>query len=236
MTTSSPASASVVVRLVRERHGDCGRATRRRMAVAVARAAMLAMLPMAEAWAGGGPFGIDHVVPYDDSGIWARSNQTDLAVGTALAVVGGALWFGDDDRMGDTLWRSLDAMAMTAVTTETMKFTFSRERPSQTNDPNRFFTGHGNESFPSGEVAEIASAVTPIMMTYGPEHPWVYGLAVLPIYDAMARVKVHGHWQSDVLIGGAIGVGFGAYASRRDTPFIVGLLPGGVTIGISKRF
>jgi len=197
---------------------------------------MLAVLHVADASAGGGPFGIDHVVPYDDSGIWARSHQTHLAVGTALAVAGGALWFGDDNKIGDTFWRSFDAMAMSAVTTGVMKFTFSRERPSQTNDPNRFFTGHGNESFPSGEVAEIASAVTPMMIAYGPEHPWVYGLAALPIYDAIARVKVHGHWQSDVLIGGAIGVGFGVYASRRETPLTVGLLPRGLTIGISKRF
>jgi hypothetical protein len=47
---------------------------------------------------------------------------------------------------------------------------------------------------------------------------------------------VHGHWQSDVLIGGAVGVGFGVYASRRETPLTVGLLPRGLTIGISKRF
>ena len=194
------------------------------------------MCVVTEASAGGGPFGIDHVVPYDDSGIWARSHQTQLAVGTALVVVGGSIWFGDDSKIGDAFWRSFDAMAMSAVTTEVMKFTFSRERPSQTSDPNRFFTGNGNASFPSGEVAEIASAVTPMMIAYGPEKPWIYGLAVLPVYDAIARVKVHGHWQSDVLIGGAIGVGFGIYASRRETPFIVSVLPRGLTIGINKRF
>lgn len=185
---------------------------------------------------GGGPFGIDHVVTYDDSGIWARSYQQDLAVGTALVVVGGALWLGDDNELGDVFWRSLDATAMSAVTTTTMKFVFSRERPSQTSDPNKFFSGSGNQSFPSGEVAEISAAVTPFIVKYGPDHPWVYGLAALPIYDAIARVKVHGHWQSDVLVGGAIGVGFGVYASKRDSPFIVGLLPRGFSVGFSKRF
>jgi undecaprenyl-diphosphatase len=193
-------------------------------------------LALAAPASAGGPLGIDHLVAYDNSGIWARSVQTDLAVGTAVTVIGGALWLGDDDPLGDTLWRSVDAMALTAVTTEAMKFTFTRERPSQTSDPNRFFAGHGNQSFPSGEVAEIASAVTPVMLAYGPDHPWIYGLAVLPLYDAVARVKVHGHWQSDVLIGGAIGVGFGIYANRRDSPISVGLLPRGLTIGISKRF
>jgi undecaprenyl-diphosphatase len=188
------------------------------------------------ACAGGGPFGIDHRLAYDDSGIWARSVQQDLAVGTALTIAGGAIWLGDDDKLGDTLWRSFDAMVLSAATTETTKFVFSRKRPSQTGDPNQFFSGHGNQSFPSGEVAEIASAVTPVMLTWGPEHPWVYGLAVLPAYDAVSRMKVRGHWQSDVLAGAAIGVGFGIYATRRESPIVVGLLPGGLTIGISRRF
>lgn len=236
MPNAVPASMPVFRRLRSERSEHDRRARRRSAPAALAYGAIFAMCAVTDASAGGGPFGIDHVVPYDDSGIWARSHQVHLAVGTALVVVSGSLWFGDDNKIGDTFWRSFDAMAMSAVTTEVMKFTFSRERPSQTSDPNRFFTGSGNESFPSGEVAEIASAVTPMMIAYGPEHPWVYGLAVLPVYDAIARVKVHGHWQSDVLVGGAIGVGFGVYASQRESPLIVSALPRGITIGISKRF
>lgn len=186
--------------------------------------------------AAGGPFGIDQRVAYDNSGIWKRSYQTDLAAGTALFVIGGALWEGGDSMFGDTLWRSIDAMALTTGTTQVAKFAFSRERPSQTSDPNQFFTGHGNQSFPSGEVAEIASAVTPFILAYGPDHPAAYGLALLPVYDAIARVKVRGHWQSDVLAGGAIGVGFGWYAARRDHPLILTLLPGGFMVGIHKQF
>lgn len=184
----------------------------------------------------GGPFGIDHVVAYDNSGIWKRNYQTDLAVGTAAFVIGGALWFGDDDEFGDTLWRSVDATALSAVATTGMKFVFSRERPSQTTDPDRFFTGHGNQSFPSGEVAEITSAVTPLMLRYGPDHPAVYALALLPLYDAIARVKVHGHWQSDVIVGAAIGAGLGYYANSRDHPFFVSILPGGFSVGLRKTF
>jgi len=184
----------------------------------------------------GGPFGIDHVIAYDNSGLWKRTYQTDLAVGTVVFALGGALWLGDDDAFGDTLWRSVDAMALSAASAEVMKFTFSRERPSRTSDPNHFFTGHGNQSFPSGEVAEISAAVTPIMLAYGSEHPAVYALALLPVYDAVARVKVHGHWQSDVLVGAAVGVGFGYYASKREHPLIVGLLPGGFQVGFRKSF
>jgi hypothetical protein len=34
----------------------------------------------------------------------------------------------------------------------------------------------------------------------------------------------------------AIGVGFGVYATQRESSIVVGLLPRGMTIGISKHF
>ena len=188
------------------------------------------------AHASGGPLGIDHRLHYDNSGIWKRSYQKDLAVGTALTVVGGALWLGDDNKLGDTFWRSLDSVVLASSSAQVLKFAFSRERPSQTSDPNQFFTGHGNQSFPSGEVAEIAGAVTPFMFAYGHDHPAVYALALLPAYDMVARMKVHGHWQSDVLVGAALGVGFGWYASQRDHPLVLSVLPHGFMIGYHKKF
>ena len=184
----------------------------------------------------GGPFGIDHRVSYDNSGIWKRSYQQDLEGVAALTVIGSALWFGGDDTYGDTSWRALDASVFAAGTTQLMKWTFSRERPSKTSDPGQFFAGSGNQSFPSGEVAFISAAVTPYIMAYHEEHPLVYALALLPAYDAVARVKVRAHWQSDVLAGAAIGVGFGWYAERRDHPLILGMLPGGFYVGIRKGF
>lgn len=184
----------------------------------------------------GGPFGIDHRIAYDNSGIWKRSYQQDLEAATALAVVGSALWFGGDDIYGDTSWRAIDASVLAAATTQVMKWGFSRERPSKTADPGKFFAGSGNQSFPSGEVAFISAAVTPYILAYGDEHPAVYALALLPVYDAIARVKVRGHWQSDVLVGAAVGVGFGWYAERREHPLILSVLPGGFYVGIHKSF
>jgi hypothetical protein len=201
--------------------------------------ALLTLLPSVGSMtvsAADGPFGIDHRIAYDNSGIWKRSYQIDLANGAAIFVIGDALWDGGESKFGDTLWCSLDAMILTAGTTTVAKFTFSRERPSQTSDPNQFFTGRGNQSFPSGEVAEIASVVTPFIVEYGPENPAAYSLALLPVYDAIARVKVRGHWQSDALVGGAIGVGFGYYTAHRDRPIILSALPGGFMVGLHKEF
>jgi len=189
------------------------------------------------ALAGGGPFGIDHLVTYDDSGIWKRSYQRDLALGAALTVVGGALFADNDSRIGHTFDQSLDSMLLTAATTTVMKYAFTRPRPSEDPDPNHFFQGHGHQSFPSGEVAEISAVVTPFIAEYHTDHPAVWALTLLPAYDAVARVKVHGHWQSDVLVGAGVGVAWGIWAHHRKTPLIMGLLPGrGFMVGYSRQF
>lgn len=188
------------------------------------------------AWAGSGILGLDHTVAYDNSGIWKRGNQELLVYGSIVTVGAGALWFGDNDKLGDTFWRSIDSMAVTAVGTQALKWTFQRERPSQTDNPNKWFKGLHAQSFPSGEVAVISASVTPFIAAYGNDHPAVYLLALLPAYDAVARVKTHGHWQSDVLVGAAIGTGVGLWATHRDSPWILSLLPGGVQIGFVHHF
>jgi membrane-associated phospholipid phosphatase len=186
--------------------------------------------------AGGGPFGVDHLVSYDNSGIWARSNQQLLMNATILTVIGGSFALGDQDKLGDTFWRSLDSMALSAVVAQGGKLIFQRKRPSQSSDPNEFFKGTQYQSFPSGEVAAIAGAVTPFVVEYGRDHPAVYALELLPLYDSIARVKVHGHWQSDVLVGWGIGTAAGIWAAHRESPLILGWLPGGFEVGFVHRF
>jgi len=190
-----------------------------------------------DAIAGGGPFGIDHKVAYDDSGIWDRNFQKALALGVGLGTIGGAIWGDNDSRMGHTFDQALDSMVFSVGTATVAKYVFSRARPSQTDDPNDFFQGSGHQSFPSGEVTEMAAVVTPFIAEYHHDHPWVWTLAALPAYDAVARVKVQGHWQSDVLAGAALGVGFGLWAHNRPTPVIMGILPGGgVGIEYARNF
>ncbi len=155
---------------------------------------------------------------------------------TIVTVVGGSLALGDQDKLGDTFWRSLDSMAVSAAIAQGGKWIFQRERPSQTDDPNRFFKGSGNQSSPSGEVAAISGAVTPFVVEYGRDHPAVYALELLPLYDSIARVKVRGHWQSDVLVGWGIGTGAGIWAAHRDSPLILGWLPGGFQVGYVHHF
>lgn len=205
--------------------------------VCIGMALMLFMASPLAAHAGGGPFGIDHRVSYDNSGIWKRSNQKILLYGTVVTVGVGALAEGGDTRLGDTFWRSVDSMVATGVTATAMKYAFRRERPSRTDDPNRWFKGRGAQSFPSAEVAALSAAVVPFMVNYGDDHPAVYALALLPAYDAVARVKVRGHWQSDVLAGAALGVGIGLWSAKRpDSPIVLSWLPGGFRVGYVHRF
>ena len=197
--------------------------------------ALLAVLA-GPARADGGPFGIDHRLNFDDRGIWRRGNQLFLQDATAAVVLGGALWLGNEDPLGHVFWESVDSTVLSVMAAGALKLTFSRSRPTQTDDPNQWFKGRGHNSFPSGEVAEIAGAVTPFVLEYGPRYPAVYALELLPLYDAVARVKVRAHWQSDVLASFALGTGIGWYAHGRETPIAVKLLPHGISVGWSKTF
>ena len=199
--------------------------------------AVAVVLPAGNAMAAGGPFGIDERLGGDQAhGIWSRRNQVILQDVTAIAVVAGALWEGDDSRIGHATWQSLDSVLAGSVAAAGLKLAFSRSRPDQTDDPNRWFEGRGHTSFPSGEVMEITTAVTPLVLEYGADHPAIWALELLPVYDAIARVKSKAHWQSDVLASFAIGTGIGLYMHSRPTSLSVGLLPRGVSIGWKHNF
>ena len=181
--------------------------------------------------------GIDHKIdPPQDTGIWSRSNQNALYNATLLTVWGGALWLGSDHPVGHTFWQSVDSTVLGLATAAVMKPVFSRSRPRQTDDPGQWFQGSGHNSFPSNEVMLITTAVTPFVLEYGRDYPAVYALELLPLYDAIARVKSQAHWQTDVLASLVIGTGIGWYAHERALPISVKLLPRGVTVGLQVRF
>jgi membrane-associated phospholipid phosphatase len=180
--------------------------------------------------------GIDHVVDYDNSGIWKRSTQQALVYTLIGGEIAGALWEGGETRLGKTFWQSIDSSAIGAVSSEALKHIFARSRPDQSPDPNLWFQGKGHYSFPSGEVTAVSAIVTPFVLEYGHDVPTVYVLEILPLYDAIARVKVQAHWQTDVLAGFALGTLTGYYAHSRDSPLILGVLPHGFMIGLQKQF
>jgi len=188
------------------------------------------------AWAGAGLLGMDHEVPLDQSGIWARKYQSSLEYGSAAVIIGGALWEGSDTRLGQTYWKSIDSMLLGDVSASVLKDVFRRQRPVDGNDPNSWFQHAGNASFPSGEVTHITSIVTPFIAEYKNDHPEVWLLSILPMYDGVARMKSQAHWQSDVLAGAGLGVFSGLYSHNQGASWTAGVLPGGFTIGYKKVF
>jgi PAP2 superfamily len=184
----------------------------------------------------GGPFGIDHEFSLDERGIWGRNYQVGLEYGVIAAEIGGALWFGNDNELGHTFWQTLDSSIISGAAAGVLKRATGRARPEQGNDPNRWFRGSCCESFPSGEVTLQASFVTPFIVNYARQNPWVWGLEVLPVYDAFARLKSQAHWQSDVIAAWILGTGVGYWTTTWKTPLTVRVLPGGLSVGLYKRF
>ena len=184
----------------------------------------------------GGLLGIDHELALDQRGIWKRSYQLDLQNGVIATEIVGALWLGNDDDLGHTFWQTIDSSIISGAAATVLKRVTGRPRPDQGNDPNRWFRGSCCESFPSGEVTLQASFVTPFIADYARQNPWIWGLEVLPVYDAIARLKSQAHWQSDVIAGWMLGTGVGYWTSTWKTPLTVRILPGGVSVGLSKRF
>lgn len=189
------------------------------------------------AGAAGGPLGIDHRLSYDNSGIWKRSYQLALLDILIAGELAGGIWEGGETRLGRTFWQSIDSSALAGISAQGLKYVFTRERPGQTDDPNKWFQGSTQyNSFPSGEVAAVSAIVTPFVLEYRNDNPAVYMLELLPVYDGIARMKVQGHWQTDVLAGWALGGLTGYYAHERESPFILGILPHGLTVGLHKQF
>ena len=187
-------------------------------------------------YAGSGLLGLDHLVQRSDTGIWSRQNQLALQYSSAMVVVGGSLWEGSESRLGKTFWKSTDAMLLGTAASSTGKLIFQRERPNQGDGPNAWFKGTDSASFPSGEVTHITAIVVPFIAEYSQDQPLIWSLAALPVYDAVARVKSQGHWQSDVLVGLALGTTVGLYAHNRPTSLLIEALPQGLSVGISKKF
>lgn len=181
----------------------------------------LAGLSVTAANVAAGRFGIDQRVAYVDSGIWKRRNQLLFQDAAALIVVAGALWPGDPTRLGHTCWQSVDSVAL-GTASAALKIAFSRARPAQTNNPNEWFRGRGHNSFPNREVARSPVQSHRSFWRTDAEHPPVYALELLPIYDAIAGVRVRAHWQSDVIVAFGLETALGCYAPSRPASLSVG--------------
>jgi PAP2 superfamily len=180
-----------------------------------------------------GHAGVDHVVTKDTSGIY--SAQDAVPISLALLSAGCALWQGTEDRLGKTCWEAGESGAIAAAAAVGLQFATGRRPPSATDDPNQWFSG-GKGSFPSTHVSVTTAIVTPFIYQYVHDEPFVAALALLPVYEMVARVKAQEHWQTDVIAAAALGFAVGSFEAHRNSPLILGVLPGGAYIGFRHSF
>ena len=113
---------------------------------------MLLLLASNCANAAAGFLGIDHEWTLDQSGIWARKYQTGLEYGVIGVEIGGALWLGSDDELGHVFWQTIDASVISGIAADGLKRVFTRARPDQGNNPDKWFQGSCCASFPRPKI------------------------------------------------------------------------------------
>jgi hypothetical protein len=177
--------------------------------------------------------GLDHRVSKDTGGIYGLQDAVPISL--AVLAAGCALWEGTEDRLGKTCWQAGESGFGGALVSEGLQFLTGRQSPAETSDPSRWFSG-GKGSFPSTHVTVTTAIVTPVIFQYVHENPAIAALAILPIYEMVARVKAQEHWQTDVLAGAALGFAMGYFESHRNSPLVFSLLPGGAYIGLRHSF
>lgn len=177
---------------------------------------------------------VDHRLDKDTGGIYRL--QDAVPVGLGLFAAGCALWRGTADTLGRTCWESGEAGVAGALLSKGLQWATGRESPAATDSPDHWF-GRGSEgSFPSTHVTFTTALVTPVILQYMDSDPWVSVLALLPVYEMVARVKAREHWQTDVIGGAALGLAVGAYEYRRNSPLIFNVFPEGAFVGFRHRF
>ncbi len=128
-----------------------------------------------------------------------------FGLGVALFATGQII---DDKKLADTGAVSVEALAVTGIATEALKYLTRRERPNHVD----------NMSFPSGHASMTAAFAASVSEMYD----WTPWLAV-PLYAVTAfvgasRIQAGEHHFSDVVAGITLGtvVGMGMGRSRKD--------------------
>jgi membrane-associated phospholipid phosphatase len=137
-------------------------------------------------------------------------------------------------------WQMVEAGGLAAVTSYALKFAVGRERPDQTDDPNKWRSG--GSSFPSFH-ASAAFAVGAVLAESGnDDYRWIrrfLGYGAVAGYTAFERLKHNSHWLSDDVAGAALGGATAHFilsrnaarnAEMNSSAFSVVPLPGGAML------
>ncbi|HKE84208.1 MAG TPA: phosphatase PAP2 family protein [Vicinamibacterales bacterium] len=127
---------------------------------------------------------------------------------------------GDKPKVSHLGMDLIQALAISEMMVQTLKYTTRRERPD----------GSGKNSFPSGHAADTFAFATALERHLG----WRGAVPayIFSSYVAISRLPANRHWLSDAVFGSAVGIIAGRTVTRhgREFPVTVAAVPGGAEI------
>jgi membrane-associated phospholipid phosphatase len=160
-----------------------------------------------------------HFVKQGAEPIGGKTNDLQDFVPT-IAAVGGTWLYANlvDSAPGHhEAWDMVEAAGLSVGTSLALKFVAGRERPNETDDPNRW--RKGSSSFPSIH-ATVAFAVGAVLAESGNDDNRIMrrflGYGAVAGFTAFQRLKHNAHWLSDDVAGAAIGGATAHFILERD--------------------
>ena len=120
--------------------------------------------------------------------------------------------FAGRDRLRDTGWLGLEALAHTQIVVQGIKLATQRERPPEIAERRGFWKG-GN-SFPSGHAASSWAWATVVARQYSDRKVVPIAAYSLAAIVSAARLSARRHYASDILVGGVVGHLIGGYVHQ----------------------
>ncbi|HSQ77421.1 MAG TPA: phosphatase PAP2 family protein [Nitrospirota bacterium] len=163
-------------------------------------------------------FAIDHTVQdyfEDRKPIWHPANIGDkigrgyVPFVFGIATVGAGEW-ANNKKLADTGFVTLEALLVTGIATEGLKYATYRKRPN----------GGDNMSFPSGHASNMASWAASVSQMYDWDLRVAVPLYLVTAFVGASRIQANEHRLSDILggitLGTLVGVSFAKYHKEKD--------------------
>jgi hypothetical protein len=160
-----------------------------------------------------------HFIKQGAEPIGGKTHDLEDAIPT-LAAIGGTWLYSNmvDSGPGHhEAWNMVEAAGLSVTSSYVLKFATGRERPNQTDDPNRW--RKGGSSFPSFH-ASAAFAVGAVLAESGNDDHRIMrrflGYGAIAGFTAFERLKHNAHWLSDDVAGAALGGATAHFILERD--------------------
>jgi hypothetical protein len=160
-----------------------------------------------------------HFIKQGAEPIGGKTHDLEDAIPT-LAAIGGTWLYSNmvDSGPGHhEAWNMLEAAGLSVTSSYMLKFATGRQRPNQTDDPNRW--RKAGSSFPSFH-ASAAFAVGAVLAESGNDDHRIMrrflGYGAVAGFTAFQRLKHNAHWLSDDVAGAALGGATAHFILERD--------------------